>query len=228
MNKSVMISLTIGALMLSSAAVTQVVTPRVMMADTQSRFELDRMIPERFGDWRVDDSVRPVQVDPDTQAKLDKIYNQTLSRTYVNSDGERIMLSIAYGGDQGDNMGVHKPEICYGAQGFDVTKNGTALLPTAYGSLPVTHLFAVAGARQEPITYWITIGSKATLPGVDQRLAQLRYGLTGMVPDGMLIRVSNLDGNTVPAFALQGKFINDLLQSLDPAARLRLIGSFDA
>lgn len=227
MKKTLLINFAIGTMMVSSAAVTQVVTPRVKMADTQARFELATMIPERFGSWHVDETVVPLQVDAETQAQLNKIYNQTLSRTYINRDGERIMLSIAYGGDQSDNMGVHKPEICYGAQGFDVKKNGTAQLDTSYGKLPVTHLFAKAGARQEPITYWITIGGKATLPGVDQRLAQLRYGLTGMVADGMLVRVSNIAGDASASYVLQNAFINDLLQSLDPASRARLIGTFD-
>lgn len=228
MKKSILVNVVIGALLVSSAGLTQVVTPRVKMADTQSRFNLAQMIPERFGSWHIDDTVVPLQVDPDTQAKLDKIYNQTLSRTYVNSDGERIMLSIAYGGDQGDNMGVHKPEVCYGVQGFNVKKKGTEALDTNYGKLPVTRLFAVAGARQEPITYWITIGRKATLPGMDQRLAQLRYGLTGMVADGMLVRVSNISADADGAYVLQSKFINDLLLSLSPDERTRLIGAFDA
>ena len=33
-------------------------------------------------------------------ALISKIYNQTLTRTYVNLRNERIMLSIAYGGDR--------------------------------------------------------------------------------------------------------------------------------
>jgi hypothetical protein len=109
MKKSLIVSLVAGALMLSSAAVTKVVTPRVKLADSQSRFQLSDIIPAQFDEWQVDATIVPLQVDPDTQARLNKIYNQTLSRTYVNRAGDRIMLSIAYGGDQSDNMSVHRP-----------------------------------------------------------------------------------------------------------------------
>ena len=94
--------------------------------------------------------------------------------------------------------------------------------------MPVKRLYAVAGARNEPITYWITIGKKATLPGMEQRLQELRYGLTGMVPDGMLVRVSSIGADAPAAYALQESFINALLRSMDEASRVRLIGVFDA
>lgn len=226
MKKSMMVSLALAALMVSSAALTRVLTPSARMADQQGRFSLEQMVPRTFGDWQVDTRVIPLQVDPATQAKLDKIYNQTLGRTYVNRDGERIMLSIAYGGDQGDNMGVHKPEVCYTAQGFTVRDGQKGSLDTGAGVLPVKRLFAVAGARQEPITYWITVGRKATMPGIEQRVQELRYGLSGTVPDGMLVRVSSIGSEARAAYALQDQFVRALLGALDRPARERLVGVF--
>lgn len=226
MNKSLVASLVLGFAMVAASAVTRLVTPTVKMADTQPRFELATMIPQGFGDWQVDRSLAPLTVDPDTQARLDKIYNQTLSRTYINGEGQRVMLSIAYGGDQSDNMGVHKPETCYTAQGFEVSHASMGNLSTRYGSLPVKRLYAVSGARNEPITYWITIGNRATHPGMEQRMTQLRYGLTGMVADGMLVRVSTIDADERAAYAVQDRFINAMLDALDARARLRLIGDF--
>lgn len=226
MKKSMTVSLVLAALMVSAAAVTRALTPSAHMADAQGRFSLEQMVPKAFGDWQVDARVIPLQVDAATQAKLDKIYNQTLGRTYVNRNGERIMLSIAYGGDQGDNMGVHKPEVCYTAQGFTVRDGRQGRLDTGLGMLPVKRLFAVAGARQEPITYWITVGRKATMPGVEQRLQELRYGLSGTVPDGMLVRVSSIGADSGAAYALQDQFVRALLAALEPRARERLVGVF--
>lgn len=226
MNKSLKVSLVLGLMMITASGLTKVVTPSVKMADTQPRFQLDTMIPSSFGDWQVDRTLVPLAVDPDTQARLDKIYNQTLSRTYINGEGQRVMLSIAYGGDQSDNMGVHKPETCYTAQGFEVSRAASGDVATRYGSLPVRRLFAVAGARNEPITYWITIGNRATHPGMEQRMTQLRYGLTGMVADGMLVRVSTIDTDDRAGYAVQERFINAMLDALDPRARQRLIGAF--
>ena len=225
MKKSFAISVVLGLMMVTASGLTKVVTPSVKMADTQPKFQLETMIPQRFGDWRVDPSLVPLAVDPDTQARLDRIYNQTLSRTYINSEGQRVMLSIAYGGDQSDNMGVHYPETCYTAQGFEVMHAATGDVATHYGAIPVKRLYAVSGARHEPITYWITIGKRATHSGMEQKFARLRYGLTGMVPDGMLVRVSTIDVDERAAYGAQERFINAMLDALDEPARVRLIGA---
>ncbi len=93
MKKSLITSIILGILMASSGALTLALTPTNKIADLQERIDLEIMIPVRFGDWRVDESIIPLQVDAETQAMLNKIYNQTLSRTYVNSLGQRVMLS---------------------------------------------------------------------------------------------------------------------------------------
>jgi EpsI family protein len=138
------------------------------------------------------------------------------------------MLSVAYGGDQSDNLAVHKPEVCYYVQGFEIFKIFADELITQYGKLPVKRLLAVKGNRNEPITYWVTVGNKAVLPGLDQKLQQLRYGLTGSVPDGMLVRVSSISTDNERAYQLQANFIQDLLIVIDGKDRVRLIGTFDA
>ncbi len=214
----------LGMLMLAAAALTIAATPSKRIADDSSRIDLETTIPREFGDWKIDASVIPVQVSPDVQAKLDKIYDQTLARTYVNSAGQRIMLSIAYGGDQSDAMQLHRPEVCYPAQGFEVVKEAVGTFATEYGSLPVKRLLAVLGRRHEPITYWITVGDQATHAGLRQKLAQLRYGLTGRIPDGMLIRVSSIDPNETSAYALQENFLRVFLGSLSPSDRERMTG----
>jgi EpsI family protein len=226
MNKSLFVSLVLGVTMATSGVLAAVLTPHVKIADLQGKFALEQMVPRQFGSWKVDDTIVPLQVDPETQAKLNRIYNQVLARTYVNANGEHIMLSMAYGGDQGDNMGVHKPEICYAAQGFDITHAAAAAVGTAYGVLPVKRLMAVNGPRYEPITYWITIGDKAVKSGWDQRLTELKYGLTGHIADGMLVRISDLDRDPARAYALQDRFIKEMLQAMRPADRTRLIGVF--
>lgn len=98
MKKSLVTSIIMGILMVSSGALTLALTPVNKIADLQEKIDLEIIIPVKFGDWEIDKSIVPLQVDAETQAKLDKIYNQTLSRTYVNSLGDRVMLSVAYGG----------------------------------------------------------------------------------------------------------------------------------
>ena len=226
MKKSFFISIILGVLMVLSGALTLALTPTNKIADLQEKLNLEILIPSRFGDWKIDESIIPLQVDAETQAKLNEIYNQTLSRTYVNSLGERIMLSVAYGGDQSDNLAVHKPEVCYYAQGFEIMKTFADELLTQYGKLPIKRLLAIKGNRNEPITYWVTVGNKVVLPGIDEKLQQLRYGLTGSVPDGMLVRVSSIDSDKDKAYQIQTIFIQDLLSTLDVKERTRLIGTF--
>ncbi|GJJ04889.1 hypothetical protein RugamoR64_54270 [Duganella rhizosphaerae] len=226
MKKTFTVSLVLCLLMVSSAGLTRIVTPTRKMADNREKLQLEAMIPQRFGDWQIDTSVVPLQVDPETQARLDRIYNQTLSRTYINPNGERVMLSMAYGGDQGDSMGVHRPEVCYASQGFEIKKDQFVNLGTDYGVLPVKQLLAVSGNRSEPITYWITIGDKMTRPDFEQRLQRLRYGLEGTVPDGMLVRVSTIDTDLPHAYGVQTQFVKALLDSLNKKDRARLIGTF--
>ncbi|HYG12890.1 MAG TPA: EpsI family protein, partial [Methylophilaceae bacterium] len=94
------VAVAIGALMLTSAALAMALKPSERMADERPPISLEKIVPRQFGEWHLDDSMVPVSVSADVQARLDEIYSQTLSRTYANAQGQRIMLSIAYGADQ--------------------------------------------------------------------------------------------------------------------------------
>jgi EpsI family protein len=226
MKKSLIVSLVLGVLMMSAGGFTKVLTPTVKLADQNVKIELVNMIPTSFGDWQPDTATVPLQADPEVQRRLDKLYNQTLSRTYVNKRGQRIMLSIAYGADQSDSVAMHKPEVCYAAQGFEIKNVVASELLTSVGNLPITRLLAVHGARTEPITYWITVGDKAIRPGLSQKVEQIRHGLSGKIPDGMLVRVSSIDANEAAAYGLQAGFIQDLLASISDTSRAKLVGTY--
>lgn len=222
-------ALLLGGVMLAASLAALALKPTRRLADQQPPIALETMVPERFGDWRVDPAVVPITVAADVRARLDALYNQLLNRSYIDGQGRRIMLSIAYGGDQGgDGTQVHRPEFCYAAQGFQLMRNVADELATRYGALPVKRLMAVKGRRNEPITYWITVGDRATVPGLGRKLNQLAYGLTGRVPDGMLVRVSSIDADSRSAYALQERFVNDLLAALPEADRARIAGRFGA
>jgi hypothetical protein len=49
-----------------------------------------------------------------------------------------------------------------------------------------------------------------SLENLQEQIEQLRYGLRGEIPDGMLVRVSSLNRDSKNPFALQARFINDL------------------
>jgi len=219
------VSIVLGLAMAATSALTGALTPQPRALQAHERFSLERMIPQRFGAWTIDPSVVPLQPDPEQQGVLAKIYDQTLSRTYIDRHGQRVMLSIAYGGDQSKALQLHLPEVCYVAQGFALLKDSDGLLPTRYGQLPVKRLVARLAERNEPITYWITIGDKATKAGIQQKLRRLAYGLSGEIPDGMLVRVSTIQGNEQAAWRVQDRFVADMLSVLAPIDRAHLIGA---
>ncbi|MFA5240837.1 MAG: exosortase-associated protein EpsI, B-type [Sulfuricella sp.] len=214
----------IGLCMLTAAGLAMALKPTARIADKAPSIDLETMIPKQFGDWTIDKAVMPLLANPETEALLSRIYNQTLSRTYTNARGERIMLSIAYGGDQSNAMQVHKPEVCYPAQGFEILKNSTATFSTGSGVIPVRRLVATQGQRIEPITYWTTIGDAVAVNSVKWKLNQLKYGLTGKIPDGLLFRVSSIQSDDTAAYKMQEDFARALLGALTPSGRQRLIG----
>lgn len=211
--------------MLGASALAAWARPTIRESDLRPGFELPALFPERFGSWVVDPHVPVVVPPPDQQALLDKIYNQTLGRTYVDRQGRRIMLSVAYGGDQSDGLTVHVPEVCYVAQGFRLEGTGDGRMTLGAVTIPVRHVLATLGGRIEPITYWVIVGDQATITTTERRLVSLRYGLRRRIPEGMLVRVSSIDRDTDSAYRLQAQFIQDLVAAIPPAARERVVGS---
>lgn len=225
MNRRFAISVVLGLAMAGTSALTGALTPKPRVLQPHEQFSLEQMIPQRFGDWRIDPSVVPLAPDPEQQSLLEKIYDQTLSRTYINSQGQRVMLSIAYGGDQSKALQLHLPEVCYVAQGFQMQKDAEDNLTTRFGELPVKRLVARLHERNEPITYWITIGEHASRAGIQQKLHRLAYGLSGEIPDGMLVRVSTIQSNETQAYGVQDRFVAEMLGVMAPRDRTRLLGS---
>ncbi|MCL4472146.1 MAG: exosortase-associated protein EpsI, B-type [Sulfuricella sp.] len=214
----------IGLCMLAAAGLAMALKPTAKIADKVPAIDLETMIPKQFGDWKIDETIVPLLANPETEALLSKIYNQTLARTYANSRGEHIMLSIAYGGDQSDSMQVHKPEVCYPAQGFQILKSSTDVFSTGSGAIPVKRLVATQGQRIEPITYWTTIGDAVAVSGLKWKLNQLKYGLTGKIPDGLLFRISSIQSDDTAAYKVQDDFARALLGALTPSGKERIIG----
>lgn len=224
MNSLVRRALFAVLLMLLSSARAYALTPTRKLA-VESPIDLDLAIPARFGDWQQEAQDLRVIVNPQQAELLGKLYSQLVTRSYLNTrTGARIMLSIAYGEDQRDSTQMHYPEVCYPAQGFQLVAKSTGVISTPFGGLAVKRLVMAQGARNEPITYWSTIGDRVTTSGLSKKTAELTYGLFGVIPDGMLFRVSSIDANSAHAFLEHSGFIVELLQSTDANSRHRVSG----
>ena len=214
----------IGLAMLAAAGLAVALTPRLKLADQGPMVSLEAMIPKQFGEWKLEETMASLIVSPDVQALLDSIYSQTLTRNYVNDKGERIMLSIAYGNDQSYSSQVHRPEMCYPAQGFEIKSMSKDSIDFSGAKLPVMKLVATQGPRIEPITYWVMIGDSAVRGNMEQHFARLKYGLTGKIPYGMLVRVSTISANESQSYRTQERFVRDMLGAVPPEYRKVLTG----
>lgn len=220
-----------AGLMVAGAGASMLLKPTKMMADMKPPIVLHTDVPEGFGDWKVDPTMIPVLPDPTVQNKLDALYSETLNRTYINSRGQRIMLSIAYGRNQNsESTAAHRPEFCYVAQGFAIRGFGKDKVALPAHALNVVRLEAQADRRVEPITYWVTLNEDASTPGIDRKLQQLRYGLQGYIVDGMLMRISSLADALAPTggkpdYHLHDQFIADLEKAMSNGSRPRFFGS---
>ena len=74
-------------------------------------------------------------------------------------------------------------------------------------------------------TYWVSVGNQVVTTGIGQKLAQMRYGLRGVIADGMLVRVSSIDADMDRAHALQAAFLGELSLALYAKSLNRLFGA---
>ena len=198
--------------------------PTLKLADLRSKVDLESILPDRFENWSRIESAPAAIINPQTSVLLDKLYSQVVNRVYVNTAGDRVMISVAYGEDQRGGLQAHKPDFCYPAQGFSVTSTSKGTLQTPYGDIPVVRMETHAGSRFEPLTYWTTVGGVAISSGLQRKLVEIEYGTKGLIPDGLIFRLSTIDRNTEQAFEVQQRFIVDLLASLSAEERNRISG----
>jgi EpsI family protein len=189
------------------------------------RGQLEQIVPKAFAGW----SVRPSQglvVPNDEDSLAARLYSQIVARLYVHQDGAGVMLLIAHGGTQDDLLQLHRPEVCYPAFGFALAANRLAPIELApEARLPARALSASNSERLEQILYWTRIGEHLPVDGRSQRLAKLEDQFAGIIPDGVLVRISNLEPDPAAALAINAGFATEMVRAVTPAYRPALIGT---
>jgi len=187
------------------------------------KIDLETMIPRWLGDWKVDETSLIVEPAPEVKQSLKEIYTQTISRTYINSAGYKVMLSVAYGSGFDKQLDVHRPEYCYRSQGFQVDDYEDIVLVSEFGRIPLRRLVAKQGSRIEPISYWITIGNSTVSSTFQRKILKVKRMLSGQLDSGMLVRISSIDEDKVIAYDMQAKFVNELIKNTEVNNRKLLI-----
>ncbi len=204
----------------------QALKPTQRISELLGDFQLELIVPKNFADWRLDANTGRGVVNPQQVEMLNQLYSQILTRTYVNSSGQQVMLSIAYGNNQRDGLQMHYPEVCYPAQGFQLLSNKPVDLKLGQSRILARRLETLLGnQRHEAVTYWTVIGERAFRGGFDKKIIEMQYGFRGLIPDGLLFRVSSIDSNSSRAFDIQSRFAEDIIESIPLAHRKRIAGS---
>ena len=221
----------VAGLVLASAA-AWLLTPRTRQPAMDAA--LASLVPVSFGEWReiplasaVDPRANlPGETDPESP------YDDVLMRGYANPRGDVMVLALAYGSHQRQEVKIHRPELCYTAQGFQVMRRSP--VDVAFPGMTVAPALGarmlVQGAdRVEAVSYWIRIGKLYSRSPWKTRSHIFTEGLRGRVVDGMLVRVSqmlpDLASATPQRFALQEQFLGELVDAMPVSARGLLVGS---
>lgn len=225
MRKPIHTSLLLGILMIGTSFISNISKPLRLMSDIYPRVSLADELPQHFTRWKkLQNNVAEV-VDPSRQAVLKYLYTETLSASYSNANDGFVMLSIAYGKDQSDGHDVHKPDLCYPAQGFTIIEQHEILLVLdKQRTIFVKYLKTKNGSRIEPLIYWTTSGNYLYRNKLQKKVIDYKYGKRNLIPDGMILRISTIEDDPEIAMASITDFVKDWYASMPEQQRDRYFG----
>jgi EpsI family protein len=215
--------------LIASVLLAQWARPR--SAELASPPNLEEAVPRQFGQWKeLRSPYLQVRLTTGAAPGMSQPYDQTLMRTYVNSQGQHVMLALAWGQRQSQEVKIHRPDLCYVAQGFAIK----SLQPTQFkgmeASSPVTvsgkHMVAMSAQGGEAVAYWIRIGSVYSESAWETRKHLLTEGFAGRIPDGILVRASQAirqADEAAAAFPQLEEFLAELYAATPPGTRALMV-----
>ena len=216
-------------LMFIVSGIANYARPTKYLAQSHPRALLATEIPDKINGWIKAPSYQDMIIDPEQQVVLDYLYADLINASYVNTNNNLVMLSIAYGKDQSDGHDVHKPELCYPAQGFTrLEERDIPIVLDPHRSVMVHYMKMQRGQRTEPLYYWTLAGDYVYRSKWKKRLIAFRYSLDNLIPDGMIIRVSILENNNAIAQDTLTNFVINWYASLTENQRTRYFGEPDS
>jgi EpsI family protein len=212
-----------GALCVGAAAAAQGLKPHRYISLLQSA-KLDDLVPRRFGAWTSEDVGDPLAINgPGTLSS--KLYNQLVTRAYMDDRGPAILMLLAHGERQSDELQLHRPEICYPAFGYALLRNEPAAVQlTGQIGVPARRLVAKSPSSEQSVVYWTRLGENFPVSFNEQRTARFKDTLEGIIPDGILCRFSIADA-TSAAWPRLGEFVRGLVAATGQQGRRVLIGT---
>jgi len=221
MNRRALIA---GAACVGGALLAQQLKPHKYVSLLQQE-KLDDLIPRQFGRWSSEDAGDPLALNgPGTLSA--KLYNQLVTRAYQNgATGQQLLMLLAHGERQSDELQLHRPEICYPAFGFELLRNEPTQLRLAKAvTLPARRLVCRSPSREESVVYWSRLGEYLPIDASEQRTDRFKNAFAGVIPDGVLCRFSTGDPSDRTWASLE-QFVQELMAATGPAGRRVLVGT---
>jgi EpsI family protein len=216
----------LGGACLLGAGAALALKPRRKVSLLAPGTKLADILPHKFADW-VSRDVSDFYA-PDTPDSLEaRLYGETVGRLFAqNTSGTEIMMLIAHGDSQSNELQLHRPEVCYPAFGLSLVESEPLQLPIAAGTtIPARRLVAQSADQKQAVIYWTRLGEFFPVSVTEQRLERLDTAMHRYVPDGVLARFS-VSGPAVDAsFQSLKQFIPELIMQVARNQRNVLIGT---
>jgi EpsI family protein len=215
-------ALVAGALCVGGAVAAQQLRPHRYVSLLRQA-KLDDLVPRSFGNWTSEEVGDPLALNgPGTLSS--KLYNQLVTRLYDNGQGGQVLMLLAHGERQDDQLQLHRPEICFPAFGYQLLVDAAVQLPLGgQVKLPARQLLARSTNDEERVIYWTRIGEYFPLTAGEQKRARFQNTMAGIVPDGVLCRFTT--ANTPAAWAGLHQFLLELMGATALPGRRALVGS---
>jgi EpsI family protein len=211
----------IGTACVLSSGAALALKPRRKVSLLPAGSKLSDILPRQFGRWDsrdVTDLYAPETPDS-LQARL---YGETVARLYTDrQSGAQILMLMAHGDSQSNELQLHRPEVCYPAFGSTPVelKIGNGV------TLPARRLLAQSNRETQAVLYWTRLGEYFPVSVTEQRLNRLTTAMHRYIPDGLLARFSMDETDSGSAFAAIAEFIPALLAQIADDRRGVFVGT---
>ncbi len=211
----------LGGVLTAAAATAYAATPR-RAEHRLARQKLGGLISPAIGPWRYSSNEGVVVA---TEEGPVDGYDQVLTRVYDAPGMPSVMMLLAYGSTQGGSLQLHRPETCYPGQGFKTSDFQD--VDFDFGPGRIAHARKLTARRDERIerlVYWTRIGQRFPRSTAEEYAAILMAVTSGVIPDGILVRLSTIGGDIGRSDRALADFASALVARSEPAGRSILIG----
>lgn len=219
-------------LMLLVSFLAIIFTPKFKVISHAELQYFSDLIPNHFEDWtKIESNQLQADLTPRNEMgkSIDNPYDDVFMASYKNTQGDIVSLALAYGATQRQEVKIHRPELCYYAQGFIVntlTDHNFKMKSLHNQSIVGKNMLVNNSRYFEAVSYWIRIGETYSQSPWQTRFYIIKKGLSGDVVDGVLVRASmaiNNQDDAKKAFDTNQHFLKTLIKHIPKHAQELLI-----